>query len=254
MIRGIYTAASGMVSNFRRQSIVTNNLANVSTTGYKQDVTASSDFSNMLMIKEAAAARPSSKPWESIGTLGAGTELGEIQLDQSQGDLAETGNALDLALNGPGYFAIQTPAGTYYTRDGSFYRDPTGLLARADGGLLLGENGPIQVGEGNIVVDGDGTVSVDGQVAGRIRTVEFGPQDRLLKIGSNYVAPENANVQPQAAQGTAISQGFLERSNVDVTRAMVEMMSAMRSYEASQRMVQLQDQTLDRAVNDVGKV
>lgn len=254
MIRGIYAAASGMLSNFRRQMIVTNNITNVSTTGYKQDVIASSDFSNLLMIEDAGALRRSPRLLSVVGPLGTGTELEEVQLDLSQGQLVETGNPLDLAITGLGYFAVQMPTGTYYTRDGSFFRDALGRLARADGGLLLGENGPIQVGEGAVLVDGDGTVAVDGKVVGRIRLVEFDPQEPLVKLGNNYLVPANRGAPEAAAQGAAINQGFLEQSNVDVTRAMVEMLSAMRSYEASQRMVQLQDQTIERAVNEVGKV
>ena len=254
MIRGLYSAASGMVSNFRRESIITNNLANVSTIGYKQDLTAPSDFANLLMVQQGGPNGSPPNSQGAVGPMGTGTELGEIRLDLSQGDIAETGNPLDLAISGPGYFAVQTPNGTYYTRDGEFFRDALGRLARSDGGLLLGDNGPIQVGEGNIVIDGDGTVTVDGQVAGRIRLADFGPQEQMLKIGNNYLVPANPNARVVAAQSAAINQGFLEHSNVDMTRETVEMLSAMRSYEASQRMIQLQDQTLDRAVNDVAKV
>jgi len=167
----------------------------------------------------------------------------------------ETGNPLDLAINGAGFFAVQTPSGTLYTRDGTFFRDSEGRLARADGGLLLSEDdAPLQVGTGDIIVEGDGTVSSGGQTVGRIRVVDFDPTQRLLKLGSNYLAPEDPVTPEIAAAGAAISQGFLERSNVDLARASVEMITAVRSYEASQRMIQLQDQTLDRAINDVGKV
>lgn len=254
MIRGIYSGASGMVANFRRQSIVTNNLANVSTTGYKQDLTASSDFSNLLMVEQGGIKQPLGGSGQLVGPMGTGTELGEIVLDVTQGNLVETGNPLDLAITGPGYFAVQTPNGTYYTRDGSFFRDALGRIARSDGGLVLGENGPIQVSEGEILVDGDGTVIVDGQMAGRIRLVDFGSQEMLLKLGNNYFAPADPNAQGIATQEAVINQGFLEHSNVDVTRATVEMLAAMRSYEASQRIIQFQDQTLERAVNDVARV
>lgn len=254
MIRGVYTAASSLVSNFMRQSIVTNNLANASTTGYKQDLASNSEFTDLLRMENTGAPSGALTPPGTIGTLGTGTELGDILLDMSQGDLMETGNALDLAISGPGFFAVQTSTGTFYTRDGEFLRDASGRLVRPDGGYLLGQNGPIQVGEGEIVVDGDGTVSVNGKAAGRIRLVDFGPQEKLHKVGYNYLAPENPAAQETDAAGGAISQGYLERSNVDLTTATVEMLSALRSYEASQKMIQLQDQTLALAVSEVGKV
>ncbi len=254
MIRGIYAAATSMVSNFRRQAIVANNLANVSTTGYKQDVPSPSDFPNMLVVAADGIRRSPSSPWEAIGSVGTGMDLGEILVDVSQGDLIETGNSLDLAISGSGYFSVQTTAGTFSTRDGTFFRDVNGNLARPDGGLLLGDNGPIMVGPGDIVVEGDGTVSAGGQVAGRIRLVNYDTQEKLIKIGNNYISPAVPTAQELPVDGAVISQGYLERSNVDLDRAMVEMMAASRSYEANQRMITLQDQILGLTVNDVGKV
>jgi len=254
MIRGIYAAASSMVSNFRRQQVVANNVANASTTGYKQDMAIPTDFPKMLIMGGSGSRRGMDSLFDAIGGLGSGMDLSEVLLDLSQGDFTETGNALDLAINGAGFFAVQTLLGQQYTRDGTFFRDASGHLARADGGLLLGEDGPIQANGGEILIDGDGTVTVDGEVAGRIRLVDFGPQDKLVKVGNNYVVPESPDAQERPAEAAAINQGFLERSNVDLTRAMVEMMSAMRSYEASQKMILLQDQALDRAVNEVGRV
>lgn len=254
MIRGIYAAASAMVSNFRRQQLVANNVANASTTGYKQDLAVPSDFPAMLIVEETRARRETFDITDAVGGLGSGMDLREIMLDLSQGDLTETGNPLDLAINGAGFFAVQTPSGKLYTRDGTFFRNAAGFLSRADGGLLLGENGPIQANGGEVLIEGDGTVLAEGLMVGRISLAEFGPQDRLAKVGNNYLVPESPDAQERPAEGAAINQGFLERSNVDLTRAMVEMMSAMRSYEASQRMILMQDQALELAVNEVGKV
>jgi len=255
LIRGLYSAASGMVFNFKQELTVMNNLANVSTTGYKKEKITSSDFSNLMIVPQTGGGMGSPLlAGAAIGTVGAGTEPSEIGLDQSQGDLVDTGNPLDLALSGPGFFAVQTPSGTFYTRDGTFFKDAMGRLATANGGLVLGENGPIQIGQGDVLVDGDGTVSVGGKVVGRIRLVDFDPQETMLKIGDNYLVPENPNAQARAAATAVINQGYLERSNVDPTSEMVDMLSALRAYEASQKMIQLQDQTLDRAVNEVSKV
>ncbi len=254
MIRGIYAAASGMVANFRRQMVLTNNVTNVSTPGYKQDVTASSEFASMLIAKQHGT-EGSIGPWDEVGPTGAGTELDVVRIDMSQGALTETGNPLDLAISGPGYFAVQGQDGaTLYTRNGTFFRDAAGTLVASDGSPVLGDNGPIQIGPGEIFVGPDGTIMAGDQVAGRIRIVDFDPQEKMVKLGGSYLVPQNAGAQEQPAQGAAISQGFLEHSNVDLGQAMIDMMSAMRSYEASQRMTQLQDQTLAAAVNEVGKV
>jgi flagellar basal-body rod protein FlgF len=254
VIRGIFTSSSAMVANYRRQAIVANNLANVSTTGFKQDLTNMQEFQNLQMVQAGLGANPASLAAGGLGLTGTGTELGEVKLDLSQGDLEETGNALDLAISGPGFFAVQTPQGTLYTRNGVFGRDAQGQLVTQDGGLVLGETGPLQIPDGDVLVEGDGTVTVDGQAIGRIRLVNFAAGERMIKQGDNYLVPENPAAAEQPADQAAINQGFLERANVDLTRTTVEMLAAMRSYEASQKMLQLQDQTLDRAVNDVGKV
>lgn len=251
MIQGLYAATSGMVANFQRQLIIANNLANALTPGYKQDISAASDFSNFFIVEQGVDGPNVSA---EVGSLGTGTELDDIRLDLTQGDLVETGNPLDLAISGPGYFVVQTPNGVRYTRDGSFYRDALGRLVKADGALVLGQNGPISVGDGDVLVEGDGAVVVDGELVDHLRIADFGPEMIMYKLGNNYFLPADTNAQELAPRGTVVNQGFLEQSNVDVTRAMVEMMAAMRSYEASQKMVQLQDQTLEQAVNDIARV
>ncbi len=255
MIRGIYAAASGMVANFKRQLITTNNLTNVSTPGYKQDVSSASEFANFLVVKDPATAYMPGSAYDFVGPSGSGTELDMVQLDLSQGSLRETGNPLDLAISGPGFFAIQTETGTVYTRDGTFMQDAQGYLCRADGAFVLSEiNTPLQLPPGEVSVAGDGTVTVGDQTIGRIKLVDFAPGEVLVKVGNNCLVPENAGAQELPAQGAAVSQGFLEHSNVDIAKATVDMLSALRSYEASQRLLQLQDQTLAVAVNEVAKV
>lgn len=257
MIRGIYSSASGMLTLFSKQLVINNNLANVETIGYKQDIPSEEAFpglslqrTNDLLPPFMAAGTSVARP---VGTLGTGIGVGESTLDMSQGQLEETGNPLDMALSGEGFFSVQTDQGTRYTRDGSFVRNPDGRLTTVRGELVLGQNGPIQIPEGEVQIANDGTVLAGGQEVGRLAIVEFQAGEKMLKTGGNLLQPAVATVTPTPAGQTTVHQGFIERSNVDVTKAMVDMMAVARAYEASQRMIQFQDAALDKAVNEIAR-
>ncbi len=243
MIRGIYTTASGLLAQMARQLAVSNNLANLNTPGYRQDVTSLRE-SPGLDISRLFDGQVT--PLGALGT-GVATEIGGIDL--SQGPLLDTGNPLDLSISGPAFFAVQTPEGVRYTRDGSFSRSAEAILVNASGYPVLGEGGPIHLGDGDVVVNGDGTVLVGGQEVGRLLLTEFQP-GQLRKVGTNLFEAQGAG---QAAANSAVNQGFLEMSNVDVAQAVVDMMAAARSYEASLRLLQMQDEILSKSVNDVGR-
>jgi flagellar basal-body rod protein FlgG len=251
MIRGLYTSTAGMVAHMARQVTISNNLANISTTGYKQDRTSLEAFYYKLLGLAYPEAPVGSMTMSPIGTLNTSMGVDQDEIDFSQGQLMETGNALDLALSGPGFFTIATADGVCYTRDGSFVRDASGQLVTSDGARVLGVDGPLVLGEGKVLVEGDGTVLVDGQTVGQLRIADFPQAGQLRKLGYNRFAPV-AGTQETPATSAVVNQGFLERSNVDAARSMVEMMEVLRSYEATQRMIQLQDQTLGAAVNQVG--
>ncbi|MGQ9674412.1 MAG: flagellar basal-body rod protein FlgF [Chloroflexota bacterium] len=255
MIRGLYTAASGMMANIIRQQATTNNLANVNTPGYKEDAPLPVAFPEMLVASVGGVSRFPAVPWyPPVGDLGTGIVIGGVETNLSQGSLKETSNSLDLAIDGEAFFAVQAENGaTYYTRNGAFARDATGRLVTADGFLVLGEMGPFQLPEGEVTVAEDGTVAVDGHAAGRIRVVEFSDGTVLQKMGNCLFAPVGGE-QPATAVNSSVRQGFLEMSNVDAARSMVEMMSALRSYEAEQRALSVQNQTLGLAVNELGRV
>lgn len=248
MIRGIYTAAAGMLVRLARQDQLGTNLANASTIGYKQQTTPFQGFRESLVARLSEATGPA----VPIGPFTPGPLLATSSLDLAQGPLQDTGNPLDLALGGPGFFAVQTPTGILYTRDGSFHRDAEGRLATADGWLLMGQNGPVQVGDGDLFIDGDGTVYVDGAEVDRISIVGF-QADQLRPVGSTYFTPVQG-AQPAAVEGTTVHAGSLEQSNVDLVQSMVEMMAIARSYVASQRVLQVQDEALAKAANEIGKV
>lgn len=246
MIRGIYSAASGMVAESIRNDSIANNLANVNTAGFKRDVAVNRDFASVL-IKRINDGEP-----QDIGTLGSGTQIDEIATIHSGGAVRQTGNDFDLALDGKGYFVIQTPNGLRYTRNGSFSKNAQGQLVTADGNRVMGQNGPITIDGGKMTVSGDGRISVDGLEVNRIRVVDFADERQLTKEGASlFIAP--AGTQPQQSSAT-VNQGYLEMSNVNIVSEMINMISGFRAYEVNGKAVQAHDQLLDKAVNEVGKV
>ncbi len=247
MIRGIYTAASGMVAESLRNDVIANNMANVNTTGYKRDVTLTKDFGNLLMKRVDDGQNPS-----DIGSMGSGVLVDGIATIHEAGQLQPTGNPLDLAIRGNGYFTVQTPNGLEYTRDGSFYRSARGELVTSDGYRVMGNGGPVNLAGSNVVIGSDGTVTVDHVQTNQLQLVEFANDGTALrKQGSSLFASTGAQ-QPARATGT-IEQGTLERSNVNVVSEMVNMIAGYRAYEINGKTVQAHDQLLDKAVNEVGK-
>jgi flagellar basal-body rod protein FlgF len=260
MMRGLYAAAAGMLASFNRQETVNNNLANVNTPGFKRDVTtvrAGSEVGEVRDIGGLFTLPYATRPVRTlVGTIGTGALNDPVTTDFSDGDVRETGNELDLAIVGPGLFEMRGADGqTYYTRAGQFARDAAGRLVDPTGGFLMGDEGPIEVRQGPVSIDPDGTVYADGEEVAVMRIMTFPTDTPMVKVGDNAFRPTDPSQQPSFADElTTVQQGALEGSNVNPTQTVIEMMSAMRSYEAAQRMVQLNDAILDRAVNDIGRV
>lgn len=254
MLRGIYTAASGMLKDMQRQDVVANNLANVSTPGYKRDMAVCRSFADLLIQREndqEPAGRAVSGKNPIIGSLGFGTGVYSTVTIHEPGGLQETDNPLDVAIAGEGYFVVDTPQGRRYTRDGSFTLNADGVLTDGQGQAVLGQQGPITIQGGEPVIDQTGRVFVNGQEVDRLQIVSFNNLAGLQKVGDNFfTTTEN----PVPLNNPQVKQGFLEDSNVNVVREMVEMIDVMRSYEANQKVVQAQDGTLEKTVNEVGKV
>ena len=188
-----------------------------------------------------------------VGNLGLGAYTAEIATDHMQGGMKTTGNMLDLAVSGEGYFAIQTPQGVRYTRDGSFYRQANGALVTARGQAVLNaQNRPIMLpNSANITIGAKGEI-MDGQR--RIDTlqfVQFDDRRAVLKQGDNLYRPQQG-AQPQAATGD-IQQGMLENSNVNIASEMVSLINNYRIYEAGSRALVTQDSMTDKTVNEVGR-
>ncbi len=232
MVRGIHSAAAGMVAQTTGQEITANNLANANTPGYKRDVAG---FGSVLShAMEAASGR-----LDAFGSA-----------DMSPGALQDTGDGFNFALVGDGFFAVQTAGGTAYTRDGSFTRDAEGYLTTRSGDRVLGDGGPIQLSGAGWKVDAAGKITQDGREAGALSIVRFA-RGGLEKSGANLWT---SATQPEPAVGVSVRQGYLEGSNVNTVREMVSMIAGFRTYEASQKSIQAQDQTLERLVNEVGRV
>ncbi len=245
MIRALYQATSAMMAQMARQISISANLSNVSTPGYKEDKLAIEDFREMYLHRIAG------DDIRGIGSLSTAVRLDATSVNFEQGSLIETGNSLDLALAGDGFFTIETPAGLQYTRDGSFHLDATRQLVTSDGMPVLGENGPIAVPQGDVWVDVDGTVRVGDQIIDRLRLTAFEDVATLRSMENNRFEAEGDGVPAETA---GVSQGFLEQANVDQTQAMVDMLAANRSYALANRMLQVADQSLGLAVNEIGKV
>jgi flagellar basal-body rod protein FlgF len=249
MIRGMYASTSNMISLMRQQEVISHNLANMNTPGFKQLVVPTREAGELALTPNAGGSLS-----YSIGGLPMGVNSSESLVDYTQGPLENTGRPLDLAILGDGFFRVQTPQGERLTRNGTFQRDAAGNLCTDEGYLLLGENGPIQIGQGTPTIMDDGHIYMPGEEepAGRIALVRVDDLGALTADESGMFDAGNAGVQVMAGAETAMKQGFREQANVDISGTMVNMMRALRSYEATQRSFQLQDQALQELM-DVGR-
>ena len=252
MLRGFYTAASGMFAQQRKTEMLTNNLANVQTPGYKADQATIRSFPEML-IREFNNNNSSSK---EVGPLHTGVYVQETIPNFIQGDLQETNRHTDLALmdfgNNTSFFTVRQDEDIRYSRNGSLQISPDGLLTTSEGYPLLSTTGEtISVTSDQFTVHQDGSVEENGRIIAQLGIAGTDTPEQLIKLGSGlYQADEPLQNNPVAS----IHQGFIEASNVDTTRTMTDMLSAYRSFEANQKVVQAYDRSMEKAVNEVGKL
>lgn len=254
MIRSLYTSGTHMVVQRKRMDVVTNNIANVETAGYKTDKLLSRSFSDLMLSRVGDPAVLSER--SGVGPLNTGVHIDEVVTDFSQGSVQHTERLTDVALVTEGFFVISTPDGDRYTRDGSFHFDAEGYLRTSDGFNVMGEGGIIQVsnaGEGVTIEAGGNIVDADLNAVAKLKVVDFENYEDLRKMGNNLFL--NYTNQPvQDVESYEVRQGYLEASNVQMAIEMVDMLQLYRSYETSQRMVRMVDETLQKSVNDVGRV
>lgn len=258
MVKGLYTAYTGMLNEQNRMDIMTNNLANASTVGFKKEGSTSQSFDDILTVKirDTSVGINNVNP---IGIKNPGVKIGENYTDYSQGSFRITGNTYDLALSGNGFFAIEftNKAGetsTKYTRAGQFTLNKDGYLVTQEGDYVLDtQNRRIQL---NTLIDSaitsDGTISQNGVDVAKIQVVDFANYDYLEKYGETYFEPlEGAEITTSDA---AVNSGYLEMANVQIVSEMVNLISITRAYESNQKIIQTYDNTLDIAANQLGKI
>lgn len=247
MIRGLYTSASGMTAAQTQSEVIGDNVVNVKTPGYKEQLASNISFPSILIQRMGGSPTPEATP---IGDLGTGVGVDRVALSNVQGALETTGLKTDLALTSPGYFVVQTPAGERYTRNGNFQLNSQGMLQTPDGNAVLGINGPIGPLSSEFTVSAEGMIMDQDQKVDRLRMVEI-PTIALQREGQSLY---RASQPVQVSTGAQVLQGSVELSNVDISGQMIQMMTVMKAYEANQRVIQTQDEMLGKAVNEVGKI
>jgi len=249
MIKGLYSAASAMITGVYRQQAVAHDIANVDTPGFKQILTSLEDFDTTYAYTQTTDNSSSSPVY--LGEIGLGVMAAPETTDFSQGELKTTDSELDFAIEGEGFFMIQTADGVRYTRDGRFSRDAAGNLVNVDGYRVLGPNGQsITLPEGEVSVSTDGTIYVNDVSSGTIGLAYFEDLTTFSRDGENTFT---STATPATTGGGMILQSTLEQSNVDSAQLMTQMIEISRSYQAAQQMVQNQDELLGKTISTLGK-
>ncbi len=255
MVRGLYTAATGMNVQTKRLDVISNDLANANTTGYKKDTAVISSFPQVLAnrLGDIQNHRTNNGP---IGNMSLGAKIDEVYTNFIQGSLIKTDGLVDVAIQGEGFFAVQTPNGTAYTRDGSFSVNQAGQVVTKEGYYVLSQGGaPLQLGEdflsstAGITIKENGEIYRGSELLDRLAMVRFEDNKTLQKLDDNLYQAGGAAIP---FEGSVI-QGFLEASNVNPVTAMVDMITVSRAYEANQKVIQTQDALLGKTVNELGR-
>ena len=281
MIRGLYTGAAGMVAQMHKMDALSNNLANVNLNGYKKDTSIHKAFPEMLirrMNDNGLYKFPmgSAEIAPVVGKIGTGVEQNEVFTVFSQGALKGTDNPFDLALEGKGFFAVDTPYGERYTRNGAFTLGKEGMLLTKEGYPVLGENGPVHIKENNFIIDQKGRIFKNDkfpddpqrlismienewdetELIDTIKLVDFKRDRYLQKQGNSLWKDTTESGTAVIMRDTApkVRQGFIEGSNVNPVKAMVNMIEVNRAYEANQKVISSQDSLTNKLINDAVKL
>lgn len=239
MIKGIYTSSAAMRTGIARQDVIANNLANANTTGFKRD---------RLFVEKMITAEAALNAGNPAATVGS------RYVEMTPGAFEPTGNGLDFAIQGNGFFVLSDGTNEVYTRNGRFERDAEGLLVDPLGRKVMGEGGEITLPPGTVTVDARGNLSVDGAVIDRFRVVGFEDPQTLQKDAGGAFTKTDQTGAESVVEDAVVRQGFLETSNVNTVQEMVEMISTARSFDMNARLVRAQDDSLRQSVNELGKV
>jgi flagellar basal-body rod protein FlgG len=246
MLDGMIDAARGCLKEEVRMGAIANNLANANSVGYKKDRIS---FQQILGRIEGTGAEVTRK-----GTGPLDSSLLVAKTDFDQGDIRFTGNTLDLAVYGRGFFKVNTQDGIRYTRKGNFRLDAEGFLVSESGHKVLGKDGPIDISGNEIYVDSDGVLSVDGSEAGQIDVVDFENYSKLLKEGDGLFRKSPEDQEIALPSESEIKQGYLEISNVNAAEEIVQMIQSLRAFESYQKAIQVIDSINRKAINDVSRL
>lgn len=251
-MEAIYPVLSGALAQEKRLELITNNLSNVGTSGYKKDVPV---FEGLIPENTNNAEQVGG----NVTSSPAFGHFSRTTTDLSAGAVRTTGQPLDIAIEGEGFFSVQTPEGIRYTRNGHFTLDTNGQLATSGGFPVLGSGGPITLPAGAVSIDSDGRISVSGGEAGAtpieidlLPVYQFSKPEQLKKIGGTLFEAINGDAIP-STEGK-LRQGALEGSNVDPVEEMVAMIEVMRLYESAQKAIQTADQIAGKVSNEIGQV
>jgi flagellar basal-body rod protein FlgG len=239
MNAAMYKALSGAIVQTRRLEVVTQDLANVNTSGYKGE---------RLVFREMLE-----EPRNRNERIGGQVEVIEQHTDFSGGHLRYTGNPLDLALMGDGFFAVQTAQGVRYTRQGTFSLSGNNTLVTSSGEPLLGKSGPIRIAGSKVEVTADGAVLVDGEETDQLRIVRARDPRRMTREGYSFFRAADADMQP-ATDAAQVVQGSLEDANVNPVETMVALIDIERQFEAYERAMRTIDGATEKVVNEAGKL
>ncbi len=253
MIRGLYTSYTGMLNEQYRMDIMSNNLANADTTGFKKEGSTSQAYAEVMAVKIKDLTENPNTP-RRLGNMSLGVKIGESYTDFSQGSLRDTGNTYDIALGGSGFFNIEftSKAGetsTKYTRDGGFTITKEGYLVTKDGDYVLGENGRIQLSTtaGTTVFDRNGDIYQDDRLVASLKISDFEDTNYLTHYGETMWDAKEGAVEIDV-EDPDVRQGYLEMSNANVVKEMVNMITISRHYESNQKMLTSFDETLEKTM------
>ncbi len=267
MYQGFYNLASGMLTQSRNLNVISNNMVNVQTAGYKSDTMVSTTFQEEMLYRTGAQYKENATPLATTSKIKAADRT---YVNYVQGSFDQTEGIYDFALSGNGFFCIQTADGERYTRNGAFYVDQEGYLSLAEAGRVLStDNQPILIENENFNVDKNGTIYIipepeDGEssgdmereIYGTLKVVDFADYEQLHKEDNGLFSTGQAPVEIQNQEGnrTTILWQTLEKSNVNMVQEMTSMMSAQRALQSAAQVLKMYDQIMSKASTDVGRL
>lgn len=251
MLRGMYTSISAMVNLQNSQTIITNNIANANTTGFKEEKLMSKAFEDVLISNNDKYSNGKGH-FQELGKLNFGVKMDEVATNYEQGSIVETENQTDFAINGKGFFTVRDNEGNvFYTRDGAFNINRDGYLVTSSGYSVLNSNNQsIYVGNSSISVDNNNNVILSSGEIHKFNIVDFEDYNLLKKVGSNLYTGQGAN----PTNNYRVKNNQIEGSNVDIIQSTADLMANLRAFEANQKVVQVMDSTLSKIASEIGSV